>query len=155
MTTRKGAWSSFSLCARLNPSNATFWSIHTFSDISMLHMLAIPGESNIAFAVHDDQATCAGGSGAKKGNCRGSGVASRLSMDHVVGGAFGDQEAHEVFAVACAGDGGVVIGIEATANEGRVTYTARILVSNASCGGSCGQVSFHIDRYRADGAMSF
>ena len=95
-----------------------FGSVHTFGDVGIFHVLAVPGEADIAFSIDDDQAACAGGFGSEKGNCCCGGIAGYFSMSYEVGGAFGYQQTHEIFTIACAGNGGVVVRIEATAYEG-------------------------------------
>src|SRR5437588_9483365 len=110
----------------------------------MFHVLAVPGEADVTFSIYHDQAACAGGFGSEKGNCCCGGIAGSFSMGYEVGGAFSYQEACEVFTVACTGGCGIFVRVEATADKGRVAYTARILVRNASCRGRSGKVASHI-----------
>ena len=122
-------------CAVLAPlyTDHTFYiplsgSVHTFCDVGIFHILAVPGEADIAFSIDNDQAACSGSFGSEQGNCCCGGIAGCFSMSYEIGGAFGYQQAHEIFTIACAGNGSVVVRIEATTYEGRVAYTTRILV---------------------------
>src|SRR5262249_48398097 len=85
---------------------------HALGDIGVLHMVAVPGKTKIALAVYDDQATGARGSCSEQDDGRLCGLSSGLSTGDEIGGAFGDEQAHEVFAVARAGDGGMIVGVE-------------------------------------------
>src|SRR5437867_12463801 len=104
---------------------------HPLSNIRMFHILAVPGESEITFTIYHNQAARAASPGAEEGNgCLGC-LACGLSTCNKVSSAFSNQQASEIFTGACAGDSGIVISVEATTNEGRVAYTARVLVGYA------------------------
>src|SRR5436305_1655587 len=95
---------------------AAFGTVHAFGDVCMFHVLAVPGEADIAFSIYHDQAACAGSFGSEKSNSCCSGITGSFSMRNKVSGTFSYQQAGEVFAVTGAGDCGIVVGIEAAAN---------------------------------------
>ena len=106
---------------------------HALSDIGMFHILTVPGKTDVAFSIYDNQAAGAAGFGAEEGDGYLGCFAGCLSTRYKIGGAFGYEQASEIFTVARSGDGGIVISVEATTYQGRVAYTARVLVGNAPC----------------------
>src|SRR6266851_4247510 len=85
-----GARSLSSLKSRHRP-------IHALSDIGMFHMLAVPGKTDVAFSIYDNQAAGAAGFGAEEGDGYLGCFACCLSTRYKIGGAFGYEQASEIF----------------------------------------------------------
>src|SRR6266700_2813608 len=95
-------------------------------------MFYVPGIADVAEVVNNNQATGSCRLGLQYGNGGFGGVLGGDTTGNNVGGTLGDQEAHEVFAIAGAGDSCMFVGIEATADQGRVADTPWILIERAT-----------------------
>ena len=60
-------------------------------------MLTVPGKTDVAFSIYDNQAAGAAGFGAEEGGGYLGCFAGRLSTRYKIGGAFGYEQAGEIF----------------------------------------------------------
>src|SRR6266446_3726119 len=113
-----------------------FW--HSLKHIGMRHMRAIPGKAYVAEPIDDNQATGAIRPGREHGDSGLRGLARTVTACHKIGGTFGNEQTNEILSMASTRNSSVVIGIEATADERRVTHTSWILMRDATRrGGGC------------------
>jgi hypothetical protein len=127
--------------------------LHAATKIRVSEVLSVPRETNIAQAIHDDQAAAALRFRAKEGDCGLASGARIGTVGNEVGGPFGDEQAYKIFSLARTGDGGIIIGVKAATWEGRVADPTGILVGNAARRGSGGEKSCAIKCDGADGAV--
>ena len=63
----------------------------------MFHILTVPGKTDVAFSIYDNQAAGAAGFGAEEGDGYLGCFAGCLSTRYKIGGAFGYEQASEIF----------------------------------------------------------
>src|SRR5260370_38409935 len=106
--------------------------LHAFNHVGMCHLLAVPVKTVIPLSIYDDQAAETRSPGTEHGNRRLSRLAGSLSTPHKISCTLGNQQANKIFTVTGRGNGGVLIGMEATTQKGRIPHASRGLVVNGS-----------------------
>src|SRR5712692_10805805 len=127
--------------------------LHAFNHVGMCHVLAVPGKTSIPLSIYDDQASETSSPGTEHGNRRLSRLAGCLSTPHKISCTLGNQQANKIFTVTGRGNGGILIGIEATTHKRRIAHASRVFIVNASRRGRSRQCIRPIDGYCANRAM--
>src|SRR5579884_1927467 len=119
----------------------------------MHHVLAVPGKTEVGVAIHQDQASSSFGFCAQKSYRGFSCLACTRTMRDEISSTFGDHQANEIFSIACTRYGRILVRIEATAHQWRISHPPWIFIMNAARRGGRCQTPLLVYSNRSDRSM--